>query len=184
MDKQAGIGGGGVSAAGRSLAVSVNRQACWHQPPPARAHLCDPFFHLLVLMSWDSAGMEQREVIPASNLLSTFLVNIERLLSLWKTELWLSNLLHKGDTSAGAGGLAWLLGNSCSPIEDGRLGWGWGSASGEGRVFEPWITCMRGGASTQSSPWLREGPPHSPSPRSHHGSALCLPVSSPLRGGA
>lgn len=48
---------GGLSAAGRSLAVSVNRQACWHQPPPARAHLRGPSYISLysfhgILLEW------------------------------------------------------------------------------------------------------------------------------------
>lgn len=61
--------GGQVSGA-LSAAVSVNRQARWHRPP-ARAYFCDPFFNLLVFISWDSAGME-REGIPASDLKATF----------------------------------------------------------------------------------------------------------------
>lgn len=68
-----------------------------------------------------------REGIPASNLLATFLVNIERLLSLRKTEPWLPHLLLKAKHLCRCGGLTWLLENSCFPIEDaGILGVGVG----------------------------------------------------------
>lgn len=109
----------GLSAAERSPAVSVTRQAHWPWPP-VRAHFHDPFFHLLVLISWDSAGME-REGIPASNLLVTFLVNTEGLLSLRKTEPCLPHLILKAKHLCRCGGLTWLLENSCFPIEDAGI---------------------------------------------------------------